>query len=319
MKTPYAIGLAVVSVLITVAIQESRISELRQTVQAEEKSAAPKTVATISADETAPPVRTKNRPEATPSIARETAEESFAKTARKMWDNPAGKSMMSQGAKMAVAMMYEDFVEGLKLGKEESDYFKNLLGKEIADQQELGMKMLGATPDEQKALAEELKKRGTDTEAEIKKFLNSDEDFKSFTDYKNHLPERQQLDGIRGVMTTKGVPLDADTEAKLVDAMYRARTESKAPDLSGPNAMDEFAKGNIVETFEKSWEIQQEALKGETAKILSVDQMAAFQDYQKQAKEMQLMGLKMAEQMMSKEMPMLDGILAKPEKKVDFK
>ena len=83
--------------------------------------------------------------------------------------------------------------------------------------------------------------------------------------------------------------------------------------------MEEFAKGNIVETFEKSWEIQQEALKGETAKILSVDQMAAFQDYQKQAKEMQLMGLKMAEQMMSKEMPMLDGILAKPEKKVDFK
>ena len=83
--------------------------------------------------------------------------------------------------------------------------------------------------------------------------------------------------------------------------------------------MEEFAKGNIVETFEKSWEIQQEALKGETAKILSVDQMAAFQDYQKQAKEMQLMGLKMAEKMMSKEMPMLDGILAKPETKVDFK
>jgi hypothetical protein len=305
MKTPFALGLVAAAVLITVAIEESRISSLRTAAKTEEKSAAPKVVAaasTKSAEEIAPPVKTKNRPEvapASPAKEADTADESFAKTARKMWDNPAGKSMMSQGAKMAVAMMYEDFVEGLHLGKEESDYFKNLLGREIGDQQELGMKMLGATPEEQKSLAEELKKRGSDTEAEIKKFLNSDEDFKSFTDYKNHLPEHQQLDGIRTAMTTNGVPLDADTETKLVDAMYRARTESKAPDLSGPNAMDEFAKGNIVETYEKSWAIQQEALRGETSKILSAEQMTAFQDYQKQAKEMQLMGLKMAEQMMS--------------------
>ncbi len=321
MKTSYAIGFVAASVLITVAIEESRISSLRSAVKTEEKSPAAKVaaVAVVDSTEASAPVKTKNRSEvvpASPAKDADTADESFAKTARKMWDNPAGKSMMSQGAKMAVAMMYEDFVEGLHLAKEESDYFKNLLGKEIGDQQELGMKMLGATPEEQKALAEELKKRGSDTEAEIKKFLNNDEDFKSFTEYKNRLPEHQQLDGIRTAMTTKGAPLDADTEAKLVDAMYRARTESKAPDLSGPNAMDEMAKGNIVETYEKSWEIQQEALRGETAKILSVEQMTAFQDYQKQAKEMQLMGLKMMEKMMPKEM---EKMLSTPEKKVDFK
>lgn len=302
MKTSYAVGLVAVSVLITVAIEESRISALRPSVEVREKPSASKTVAKISTDEIAPPVRTKNRTEttpATPSQVADAPDESFAKTVRKMWDNPAGKSIMSQGAKMAVAMMYEDFVAGLHLGKEESDYFKNLLGKEIGDQQELGMKLLGATSEEQKSIAEELKKRGTDTEAEIKKFLNNDEDFKSFSDYKNHLPERQQLDGIRTAMTTKGVPLDAETETKLVDAMYRARTESKAPDLSGPNVMDEFAKGNIVETYEKSWEIQQQVLTAETSKILNAAQMTAFQDYQNQAKEMQLMGLKMAEQMMS--------------------
>lgn len=325
MKTSYALGLVAAAVVITVIIEESRISSLRTSLKAGETTATPKVVAAVSAEpaaETIPPARTKNRPEVTmtsPAKEAVVAEESFAKNARKMWDNPAGKSMMSQGAKMAVAMMYEDFVEGLHLGKEESDYFKNLLGKEIADQQELGMKMLGATPEEQTSLAEELKKRGEDTEAEIKKFLNSDEDFKSFTDYKNHLPERQQLDGIRTAMTTKGVPFDADTEAKLVDAMYRARTESKAPDLSGPGAMEEFAKGNIVETFEKSWEIQQQSLRSETARIFNDTQQAAFEEYQKQAKEMQLMGLKMAEKMMSKETPMLDGILAKPEKKVEFK
>ena len=302
MRTPYALGLVAAAVIITVAIEESRISSLRTALKTEEKTQAPGVVAaasTKSAEEIVSPVKTKNRTEAAPSQAADAPDESFAKTARKMWDNPAGKSMMSQGAKMAVAMMYEDFVTGLHLGKEESDYFKNLLGKEIGDQQELGMKMLGATPEEQKSLTEELKKRGTDTEAEIKKFLNNDEDFKSYTDYKNHLPEHQQLDGIRTAMTTKGVPLDAETETKLVDAMYRARTESKAPDLSGPNAMDEMMKGNLVETYEKNWEVQQQALQTETSKILNEAQMTAFQDYQKQAKEMQLMGLKMAEQMMS--------------------
>jgi hypothetical protein len=304
MKTSYAIGLMAAAVLITVAIEESRISEMRRSLKSAETTAPPKTVVSVPSvveEGPAAPTRTKSRPDAVAApTAKEAdpADESFAKTARKMWDNPAGKSMMNQGAKMAVAMMYQDFIDSLNLTKEEGDYFKNLLGKEIGDQQELGMKMLGATEAERKTLAEELKKRASESEAEIKKFLNSEEDIQAFTDYKNHLPERQQLDGIRTAMSTQGVPLDPETETKLVDAMYRARTEAKVPDLSGPGGMEEMAKGNIVETFEKSWDVQQEALRAETSKILNEAQMTAFQDYQKQAKEMQLMGLKMAEQMM---------------------
>jgi hypothetical protein len=310
MKTSHAAALAAAAVLVTVAIEEARIATLRAALKSGEKSssaAAPKSQAIASKAGDAPgtaPVRTKNRAEAKPPAATEpaepaeSAEESLAKTARKMWDNPAGKSMMNQGVKMAVAMMYQDFIEGLDLTKEESDYFRILLGKEMADQQELGMKMLGASEEERKTLAAELTQRSADAEAEIRKFLNSEEDFKAYKDYKNRLPERQQLDGIRATLSAKGLALDADTETQLVDAMYRARTESKAPDLSGPAGLNELASGNIVETFEKSWASQQEALRSEVGKILSEPQMAAFQEYQQQAKEMQLMGLKMAEQMM---------------------
>ena len=308
MKTSYAIGLVATSVLITAAIEESRISSLRSSLKVAEKAISSKqpdtgsiTASNNVVAEQAPPVRTKSSPEprpVPPPKAGESDDESFEKTARKMWDNPAGKSMMNQGAKMAVAMMYQDFVDGLKLSKEEGDYLKNLLGKDVTDQQELGMKMMGATPEERKALADELSKRGKDNEAEIKKFLNNDEDFKAFNDYKNHLPEHQQLDGIRATMSSKGVSLDAETETRLADAMYHARTQSSAPDLSGPAGMDELAKGNIVETYEKSWDKQQAALQAETGKFLNDAQMAAFQEYQKQAKEMQLMGLKMAQKMM---------------------
>ncbi len=251
-----------------------------------------------SAGETPPPVRTKrDRPEAK-SRAPGTDDESFAKTARKMWDNPAGKSMMTQGVKIAVGMMYQDFIDGLDLSKDETDYFKDLLGKEMAAQQEIGMKMLGANPEERKTLAEEITQRSKEAEEEIQKFLNSEEDFQQYKDYKSRLPERQQLDGIRATMSAKGLDLAPETEDRLVDAMHQVRTQSKAPDFSGPGALEEMAKGNMVESYEKNWASQQETLSAEVSKILTSEQLAAFQEYQQQAKEMQLMGLKMAEKMM---------------------
>ncbi len=306
MKTPYVVGLVVVSVLVTVAIEESRIANLRSEMRIAENAAAAPVVKltpeTPAADDDGP-VRTKGRSELKPAAPAKTAEpeqESIVKSMRKMWDNPAGKSMMNQGVKMAVAMMYGDFIDGLQLSKEEADHFKTLLGREMGDQQELGMKMMSATAEERKTLAAELKQRALDNDAEIKKFLNNDEDYQAFTDYKKHLPERQQLDGIRSTMEAGGTPLDSETETKLMDAMYKVRTQSKASDFSGPEAMEKLSQGNIVESFEQNWNQQQEALQTETSGILSSAQQQAFQQYQKQMKEMQLIGLKMAEQMMKK-------------------
>lgn len=306
MKIPLALGLVIVSVLITVAIEESRIALLREAWKTENANSAAARVVPVAANghgetATAPPLRTKSRSDGKPGPALPAAaagDESLAKTMRKMWDNPAGKSMMSQGMKVAVGMMYQDFIDGLKLTKEEGEYFKNLLGKNMADQQELGMKMMGATEDERKALTDEIAKRSSESDAEIKKFLNSDEDYKSFTDYKDHLPEHQQLDGLRTAMSNTGAPLDPDTETKLVDAMYRARIQSNAPDMSGPAKMEQLAKGGMEENFEKNWAAEQETLRTELGGILNGKQMASFQDYQKQMKEMKLMGIRMAAKMM---------------------
>lgn len=303
MKTSHAIGLAAAAVMITVAIEESRIAALRSGGKPGETILTSRPMSTLAGSSSPmdEPVRAKKRAElkpAAPDKAPAAMEESFARTARKMWENPAGKSMMNQGVKVAVAMLYEDFIDGLDLSEEEEDYFKTLLGKEISGQQELGMKMISATPGEREALAEEMAERGKTTEEEIKTFLNNGEDYRKLTDYKSRMPERQQLDGIRMAMETKGAPLDADTETRLLDAMHKVRTETKAPDLSGPGAMSDLANGNLVAEYEQSWRRQQDALHLETATILSPAQLEAFQEYQNQVKEMQLMSLKMAEQMM---------------------
>ena len=69
MKTPYAIGLVAAAVLITVAIEESRISTLRQQLkvaETTETSVTPKAVVAaspVSAEAPAAPLRTKNRPD----------------------------------------------------------------------------------------------------------------------------------------------------------------------------------------------------------------------------------------------------------------
>ena len=306
MKTPHALGLILLAVIATVAVEESRIAKLRTEIQpfadAPAKTASASTTPSSSGDPGSPSAPAKTQRDPTPeqpSAKADGEDGDFAKTARKMWDNPAGKAMMNQGMKIAVAMMYEDFIEGLNLTKEESDNFKTLLGKEMSDQQEIGMKFLSATPEERTALQAEMEKRKKENEEAVKTFLNDEEDYKNYTVYKDRLPERQQLDGIRAAMAGKNAPLDPATEARLVDAMYTARTTADAPDYSGPNAFEEMAKGDITKNFEDGWKQQDEKLAAGTKGILNETQQAIFAEYRQQAKEMQLMGIKMAEKMMN--------------------
>ncbi|WP_367873198.1 hypothetical protein [Luteolibacter sp. Populi] len=306
MKTPHAMGLILLAVIATLAVEESRIAKLRSEIQplagAPAKTASASSTPSSGGDAgtASAPTKTQREPKSDKPLAKAKDEDGdFAKTARKMWDNPAGKAMMNQGMKIAVAMMYEDFIEGLSLTKEESDNLKTLLGKEMSDQQEIGMKFLNATPEERIALQAEMEKRKKENEEAVKTFLNDEEDYKNYTAYKDRLPERQQLDGIRAAMAGKNAPLDPAAEARLVDAMYAARTTADAPDYSGPKAFEEMAKGDITKNFEDGWKQQDEKLAAATKDILSETQQEAWKEFRQQSKEMQLMGIKMAEKMMN--------------------
>jgi hypothetical protein len=219
---------------------------------------------------------------------------------RKMWENPAGKSMMSQGVKIAVAMMYEDYVETLDLTDEEAKHFRELLGSEMANQQEFGMKLMSAAPEERESLTKEMADLKNQSDEDIRTFLNNDEDYEAYKSYKDRLPEKQQLEGVRATMAAKDATMDEETESKLIEAMYQARTQPDLPDFTKEGAMAQLGKEGMVERFEKTWESQQEMLRGEVG-FLSDTQQEAFFEYQEQMKEFQLMSLKMADQMMKDE------------------
>ncbi len=307
MKPSHALGLVVAAVGLTVAVEEYRIANLR--AELAERPVARVTEAgrptgpasaPLTADAAPDPsaVRARERPEPEPAAA-EPAEEAddMARTIRKMWENPAGKSMMNQGVKMAVEMMWGDYIESLDLTKEEADYFRELLGRDIAMQQELGMKMLGASEEEREELVAEMERRQKENEAAVETFLNSDEDHQRFSAYKERLPERQQLEGLRAAFGGKDLALDAPTEERLVEAMHRARTASGAQNLEGVEGLRALAEGNMTDVFERSWQAQQAALRREVQDVLDEPRREAFFEYQEQMKEMQLMGIKMAEKM----------------------
>jgi hypothetical protein len=307
MKNSHVAACVAGAVLLTVAIEETRIASLRRqftVADIGDSSAARSDPAVASAGFTAAdggPAVTRSGvrpgPAANPAKPADDGTDEIAKSARKMWENPAARSMMNQGVKMAVGMMYGELIAAFDFTEEEAEHFRELLGASIADQQELGMKILSATPEERKALVEEMNEREKEREAAIATFLNNDEDTRRYKDYKERLPERQQMEGLRSVFASKDVPLDQETEPKLLEAMHRARKQSGAEDLSGAKGIEALGRGDAVASFERSWETQQTALRNEVSGILSPPQQEAFFEHQEQMKEMQLMGLKMAERM----------------------
>jgi hypothetical protein len=304
----------VAAIAIVVGIEEWRISGLRGEIAklSEQETAEPGARGTarhMPAGDSlaAKPSRSGRAPDAaddddTPAPPdRDDGEESLNKTLRKMVDNPATKAMMNQGVKAMAGMWFKDLVKEFDLNDEEEDYFINLVAGGFAEQQTIGLKMMDTkTDEERKALKEEIETAKRETKESIKEFLNNEEDWQAYQDYEDRLPERQQLDGLRATMAQAGQPLSPEQEGQVVEAMYRARKSgTDSIDWEGSGGMEAMASGNAVELFERDWEANRKKTVDEVSTVLEGEQLDAFGNYLEQAKEMQLMGIRMAENMFS--------------------
>ncbi|MGC6426377.1 MAG: hypothetical protein ACON5H_05200 [Akkermansiaceae bacterium] len=306
MKKNSILLLLVAALIAVIVVEEIRIKDLRNELAAQSEKASSETVKPV----TAPRPQSLSSRESTrdTSLAdrdevkekETTALEDFGKAMRKMAENPAAREMFKTGHVAAARMMYGSLLESLNLTKEEEEYFLGVLAGEFADQQQMGMRMLGArSVEDRRAIAEELENNKQKRKEQIAEFLNNDEDNAEFEKYQERLPERQQLGGIKAAIAQTGTPLTEEQETQLVDVMHRIRTSSKASKKwDGANAMEMFARPDVEEVFEKDWAAGQEALKGEVGSILNDEQSAAFFESQAQTKQMHLMGLRMMKNMM---------------------
>lgn len=291
MKNSAIIIVLVAALLGVVIVEESRISSLKDELAANQNSpsevpkvrAAPSsTPSTLGSRDTSVAVRPKKGE----TENAETPLEGFGKAMRKMADNPAAKAMFTQAHISTAESIYASLLEEFDLKGEERDYFLGLLSGELADQQQMGMKMMGAkTPEERKQA--------------IADFLNNKEDQEAFETYHDRLPEHQQLPGIKAAIATSGTELSGEQETALVEVMHSMRTGSaEAQKWDGAGGMEMMAKPDVVEIFEADWAKGQEAYKENLQGVLDDGQMKAFLESQAQMKEMHLMGIKMMRNMM---------------------
>ncbi|MEJ6560185.1 MAG: hypothetical protein QNL71_03895 [Akkermansiaceae bacterium] len=291
MKNSAIIIVLVAALLGVVIVEESRISSLKDELAANQNSpsevpkvrAAPSsTPSTLGSRDTSVAVRPKKGE----TENAETPLEGFGKAMRKMADNPAAKAMFTQAHISTAESIYASLLEEFDLKGEERDYFLGLLSGELADQQQMGMKMMGAkTPEERKQA--------------IADFLNNKEDQEAFETYHDRLPEHQQLPGIKAAIATSGTELSGEQETALVEVMHSMRTGSaEAQKWDGAGGMEMMAKPDVVEIFEADWAKGKEAYKENLQGVLDDGQMKAFFESQAQMKEMHVMGIKMMRNMM---------------------
>lgn len=229
--------------------------------------------------------------------------ESLGQSLRRMSDNPAGRAMMDQGIRAMSAVWFADLVDQFGLTREEEDYFLRLVAGGMSRQQQLGMKMITAETDrERAALKVELEESRETSRNAIRDFLNDDDDFAAYEIYDKQLPERQQIEGLRNTMLEAGAPLSREQEQEVIAAMYKVRTTRvDTTDWQGPGGMEAIASGHAAEKFEREWEEAARVTRAEVAGILEGEQLEAFRRFQNQIKDMQLMSIRMAENMFSTE------------------
>ncbi|MGJ8697047.1 MAG: hypothetical protein ACSHYF_12070 [Verrucomicrobiaceae bacterium] len=310
MKSKSIIILLVALAVAIVVVQEIRISGLRDELAKASVEPVQMTVKERVVVSTSPSSTQRRESSIAERSAEEGAEEEgnssleeFGTAMRKMADNPAAKAMFAQAHIAQARMLFGPLLEKLNLSKEEEDYFLGLVSGDFADQQQIGMKMMGAgSAEERQALVEEMEKNKEDRKKQIKEFLNNDEDAADYEAYADRLPEHQQMAGIRGAIATSGMPLTAEQETQLVEVMHEMRTGSEeAKKWDGAGAMEMMAKPNVEEIFEADWAKGQEAYKERLDGVLEPVQLDAFMESQAQMKQMHLMGIKMMSNMMKQD------------------
>lgn len=297
----HAVALAVATGLLVFGIEEWRHAKERGEAVAPPVAARTERVRSDDFQRPRPdrPDRPVARSEVRDQAGQEEADDRTRMTdhVRELRENPAARAMMAQGIQMAVSMMYDDFIGPLELSDEEAEHLRGILGAGLSEQQEIGMEMMGADEARRNELTERLAELEVENQEAVRVFLNHDDDFRAYEDYRERIPDRQQLGAIREVMKAEQLTIDESQEEQLVEVLHRARNGAGMPRLEGAEALQALSEGTALDRFESGYG-KEEAYLRENLDFLSEAQREAFFGYREQMREFQRTGLRMADEMM---------------------
>jgi hypothetical protein len=225
-----------------------------------------------------------------------------------MFKDPKMREMMKAQQKMVMGPIldkqYSDFYKQLNLTAEQTAALKDLIGKKMLAGADASFSMLDDSLDaSQRAdLAKQTKDQTDDVDSQIKQFLG-DDNYKAFQSYEKSVPDRMTMSQFSDQFAGTPNALTADQQDQLVQAMSDARNNFNW--TSGLNQQNPGANGDMnalltddnIKKFATEREQFDQQFLARAQQILTPTQLADFETFQKNQRELQAAGLNMARQM----------------------
>ncbi len=129
-----------------------------------------------------------------------------------------------------------------------------------------------------------------------------DENYQTFQTYEKTVPDRMTASQFSDQLAGSATALTADQQQQLVQAMgdvrgnFKWTTDLSKPEMAKGDYAAVFSEENVNKFAQEKERLDQEVLT-RAQQILTPEQLAAFQDFQKAQRQMQIAGMKMAAQM----------------------
>ena len=296
MKTSVAISAVVLSVLVTVVIEEKRIADLRAEVI--RLRALPPRERTVEPEvEETPPVPAVEEPAEIaaplpePVVPAPVPVPSAGSGRRVPDDFPEPDAEL---AKALAASPSADLHYQLGLTNRERAYLESLVQRmELVRQDAVGAWLDAGKPAEPPVVEQVEKAVRPELEA-VRGFFQRPQDFELFRYFEERRSARNLMEEMRPLLDGQGVALDRDQERLLVEALHAARVEVEALDWQSAAALDAVLAGGAEERFESDWQRQGERLAKSLPEFLEPGVVEAVLRSRERLKESQQEALKVA-------------------------
>lgn len=226
-----------------------------------------------------------------------------------MFKDPQMREMMKAQQKAAIGPMidheYTDLFKQLNLTPEQAAQAKDLIGKKMLAGADVGMAMLDDSLDASKRadLTKQVKAESDDDDQQIKQFLG-DDNYKEYQSYEKSVPDRTTVDQFNSQLSGTATALSASQQQQLVQALSDSRDNfnwtsglNNEQDLTGNGDIASMLTDDNIAKFTAEREQFNQQFLTRAQQFLTPEQATAYQQYQKQQLQLQLMGFKMAKQM----------------------
>lgn len=283
-KLRYVIALVVVAVLITVVIEESRLSEMRaEIIRLRSLVKSPEDADDNQISGAEEVVGQQNSP-SVPELPSDGPLRAPNSRVPEEFPEPDEETVRALALGANSALHYE-----LALSNRERAYFERLMEQRNSADAAYAQAWIASSPEIRAAknIPEELRKIDT----QIEEFLGSEENLFIFQKFVDRRSARTMTEEIRQILEQQGIVFAIDKETQLIEALHLSMMETGATDWDSLDALPMLLKDDALDRFESDWQAQTEFLKAAIREFLADDEVTAVLDARRQLKASRLENL----------------------------